>query len=823
MSKQSENAAFPKPPTPSINAPQSAANSAHEDGTPTGDGQANGRCLLPKAGKTPGKHRFVTALLDKLKRNGKCGSTTDQTGPNASGDATATDTNSTSGILSPTNTPKLSSPFAEAEFQAKSADWLGETQMGETTVRPMKFAYPPGTTPIPRHTIRRGIGMGGFGEVYFAVTDAGKEVALKRIQRNLEVELRGVSQCLNLKHPNLVSLYDIFKDDKDQSWVAMEYVAGPNLRQVLDEAPEGLSDEEVRRWFGAIASGVNHLHSNGLVHRDLKPGNVFDDLGIVKVGDYGLSKFISSSHRGGHTESVGTFHYMAPEIGRGQYGREIDIYALGILLYELLTGQVPFDGESCHEIIVKHLTAAPDLQPISQPYRSAIARCLEKDPAKRFANVTELMQAIGMSDSSMAAVPVAELVSEPPIATPLPVSMNGSLAGATPQTGQEVNSIRSELNGNRERNHPYQAGQQASKTASEEPFARAIRQSVSDLNRWWGTLDRSPGAKAFLLLVFGFVLLVNTHWLLPLLSVIAIFYVPYYVVRQMVLHVRQQPTYAEAQRIATVVGAPARPLTKQQWRGHMRNDLRAKRSLHRVAELNTSWIAAVFTTLGLALTAGVIGLRTGTVDALSIAPYGWMAIVVLLASLGILGMGKLWERDDGEALPRRLVMAGLGAGVGVAAYSANEFLMLPIDQGLARDVDATDLPQAFYHNGVPVASAMMAHFALLFALLRWWKPVDPLRRTRLSLWSVAVAVVAEWAVHQVLPIPQPAGMMIAGGVAVAIQMSAPWINPRASRVRRYANNAQAAAVVEQQRATKGQVPGAHGPEPTEGAGARSMA
>jgi hypothetical protein len=312
----------------------------------------------------------------------------------------------------------------------------------------------------------------------------------------------------------------------------------------------------------------------------------------------------------------------------------------------------------------------------------------------------------------------------------------------------------------------------------DEPFARAIRHSFTDLNRWWATLDRSPGAKAFLLLVAGFVLLVNTHWLLPLLSFIAVVYVPYYVVRQMVLHVSQQPTYAEAQRIATAARVP-RPMTRAYWRSHMRTDLRAKRSIHRVAELNTSWVAATLTSLALALGAGVIGLRSGPVDAMSIAPYGWMAIVVLLSSLGILGMGKLWERDEGEGLPRRLVLAGLGAGVGVAAYTVNEFLMLPIDQGLGRDVDATTLPQAFYRDGIPVASAMMAHFALLFAALRWWKPVDPLRRTRLSLWSVAVAVVAEWAVHQVLPIPQPAGMMIAGGIAIAIQLSAPWINPRA--------------------------------------------
>jgi hypothetical protein len=314
---------------------------------------------------------------------------------------------------------------------------------------------------------------------------------------------------------------------------------------------------------------------------------------------------------------------------------------------------------------------------------------------------------------------------------------------------------------------------------SDEPFARAIRASFADLNRWWATLDRSPGAKLFLLLVAGFVLLVNTHWLLPLLSFVAVVYVPYYVVRQMVLHVSQQPTYAEAQRIASAAGAPRRPLSRTQWRHHMRTDLRAKRSIHRVAELNTSWVAATLTALGLTLGAGVIGLRSGPVDAMTIAPYGWMAVVVLLSSLGILGMGKLWERDEGEGLPRRLVLAGLGAGVGFAAYGLNEFLMIPIDQGLGRGVDATTLPQAFYQDGVPVASAMMAHFALLFAALRWWKPVDPLRRTRLSLWSVAVAVVAEWAVHQVLPIPQPAGMMVAGGIAIAIQMSAPWINPKA--------------------------------------------
>ena len=185
------------------------------------------------------------------------------------------------------------------------------------------------------------------------------------------------------------------------------------------------------------------------------------------------------------------------------------------------------------------------------------------------------------------------------------------------------------------------------------------------------------------------------------------------------------------------------------------------------------------TVLGLALGAGVLGLRSGPVDALSIAPYSWMGVVVLLSSLGILGLGKLWERGEGEGLPRRFVLAGMGAGVGAAAYVTNQYLMLPLDDTLLRDIDATELPQALYNDGVPMMGAMMAHFAMVFSVLRWWKPVDPLRRRRLSIWSVAVAVVAEWGVHQVLPIPQPAGMMIIGGTAIAIQMSAPWINRRA--------------------------------------------
>ena len=152
--------------------------------------------------------------------------------------------------------------------------------------------------------------------------------------------------------------------------------------------------QEALAWIHGIGAGVAYLHDRGIVHRDLKPGNIFRDEGVVKVGDYGLSKFISCSRRSGHTESVGTVHYMAPEVANGRYGKELDVYAMGVILYELLTGRVPFEGESIGEVLMKHLTAKPDVSMIAEPYRSIIARALEKDPALRFASAGEMMAAL---------------------------------------------------------------------------------------------------------------------------------------------------------------------------------------------------------------------------------------------------------------------------------------------------------------------------------------------------------------------------------------------------------------------------------------------
>jgi serine/threonine protein kinase len=255
----------------------------------------------------------------------------------------------------------------------------------------MRFTYSTGDRPLEGYTIKRGVGCGGFGEVYYAVSDGGKEVALKLIQRHLDVELRGVAQCLNLKHANLIVLYDVKQSEQGDHWVVMEYVVGTGLADVIAASPQGMSPEQAVTLLRGISAGVGHLHDNGIVHRDLKPGNIFIENGQVKIGDYGLAKFISASRRSGQSESVGTVHYMAPEVSRGRYGKEIDLYAMGVILYELLTGRVPFDGQSPGEILMRHLTEEPDLTVLPQPYRAVVARLLAKDPQDRYPTVQAML------------------------------------------------------------------------------------------------------------------------------------------------------------------------------------------------------------------------------------------------------------------------------------------------------------------------------------------------------------------------------------------------------------------------------------------------
>jgi len=273
-------------------------------------------------------------------------------------------------------------------------DSMGSSDMPKANLTSQghgRYTFGSGARPLDGYTIKRAIGRGGFGEVYYATSDSGKEVALKLILRNLDVERRGVMQCMNLKCPNLLTIFDLKTSDADDTFVVMEYVAGPSLASVLRQYPGGLPLPEVRHWLKGLVEGVAYLHDHGIVHRDLKPANLFMEEGIVKIGDYGLAKLITPSQGTDHSESIGTCHYMAPEIGSGKYHKPIDVYAIGIILQEMLTGRVPFDGETVNEVLMKHLTARPDVSMLPEPYQTIVARALAKDPNHRPSRVYDLL------------------------------------------------------------------------------------------------------------------------------------------------------------------------------------------------------------------------------------------------------------------------------------------------------------------------------------------------------------------------------------------------------------------------------------------------
>lgn len=276
----------------------------------------------------------------------------------------------------------------------------------------MAFQFNQEDRPLEGYTIQRGVGRGGFGEVYYALSDGGKEVALKFLRENPAIELRGVSHCLNLKSPYLVGIHDIRQNDHADWFVIMEYVNGPSLRDLMTAEPAGLGPQKAAYFLREIAKGLAYLHDRGIVHRDLKPGNIFYEDGYVKIGDYGLAKLMSASQHSGQTVSVGTVHYMAPEVGSGNYDRTIDIYALGVILYEMLLGRVPYSGATMGEVLMKHLTAQPEVDELPEPFPRVIRKALAKDPKDRYQTVQEMISelfSVASLDESVAAFEPASL------------------------------------------------------------------------------------------------------------------------------------------------------------------------------------------------------------------------------------------------------------------------------------------------------------------------------------------------------------------------------------------------------------------------------
>lgn len=653
----------------------------------------------------------------------------------------------------------------------------------------MKFAYATGARPLDGYTIKRGIGVGGFGEVYFALSDAGKEVAVKRIQRNMDVEVRGVTQCINLKHSNLVSLFDIKYDDEGQAWVVMEYVSGDSLKDSLDRNPNGMPVSEVYEWFQGIARGVAYLHDQGIVHRDLKPGNIFLDGDIVKIGDYGLSKYISCSRRSGQTESVGTFHYMAPEIGKGVYGKEIDVYALGIILFELLTGRVPFEGESSQEIIMKHLTADPDLSPVPEAFRAVIRRALLKDPAQRISSVAEMLADVEIASGR--AKPRPANIVKPPVIVKAQTGQ-AETAKSTMYIGDEFESegiyfgplqeaVAAEVVGE----SPFKSSAKSPPHA--EPIAQAVRDGWHRTTDWWQHSNLNSSAKVMLLIGGVCLLVLNSQWLVPTGVLLGSMYIVYYGLRSFVLALgapKPQPngeSHVSASRSQATAfkGNRRRSYQRKHWKQEARERMARKHNGERVTELSGAMITSALASLVVCFV--MMLLMRGEVlgDVFTWTLYAWFSLTSIAGAWLILAITKFWESDEGEPLRRRFVMLMAGLATGTAAFVSSQFLGVQVtDELVVQTLPAIAIPSDWASsNGSLTLPAFLIYFGGMFGISRWWLQADPLRLTRVSLWATACCIFWAWLLHEFWAFPQPWGFMFAATMSVAIQLAAPWVRP----------------------------------------------
>lgn len=702
-------------------------------------------------------------------------------------------------------------------------------QAQEPRLGTAKYLYASGSRPLSGYVIKRGVGRGGFGEVYFATSDAGKEVALKLVRRNLDVELRGVVQCLNLRHPNLVALYDIRQDDDQDTWVIMEYVAGRTLDRVVGDYPQGMPPVEAIRWMQGIGAGVAYLHDHGIVHRDLKPGNVFYDEGLVKLGDYGLSKFISASRRSGQTESVGTVHYMAPEVANGRYGKEIDIYALGVMFYEMLTGRVPFEGESVGEVLMKHLTAQPDLSPLVEPYRSVVARALNKDPEQRFRTVGELMAALDATFLSptemnvMVAGATAPAPSHPatPVANASPMPFNGVagalsyLAGATQaalQTPHPAHTVPAHT-------VPASAPASVDPYADDEPIWRWVRTSWLELRAAWKRADLHPAVRVAILLVALLIFLSTTGIWLPA----ALFYGIYRFIRVVVNAGYPSPPLARTSQPPPLPGAAPRPQAPQVYTPPanapqpyvppaavatpmpvqpVRQRIPSspfrpgtatlpKTTRERFTELLSSLLASALVVAVVCVLASPLFDRR-----LQATQFLWLGSVATVGAWGVLIPAKLWERRPGDELPRRFTMLIVGLLLGLFAWGVERLLIvdLPYSTNSAVREATTWAGKAlqggrvhsvvFDSRGAPTLEGFLAYFGFLFPVLRWWKLADPQRRSRVGLWRTATYGAWAFVLCLFWRFPEQFAVVTATSIALAVQLASPWTDATYSTTHR---------------------------------------
>jgi len=283
---------------------------------------------------------------------------------------------------------------------------------------------------LKQYVITARLGEGGMGEVWLARdTTLDREVALKILPGGqLDVAVRRerfyreAKAASALNHPNIITIYEI-NSDQGIDFIAMEFVRGSTLAAYMHAG--GMRIDTVERFATQIAEAVGRAHRAGIVHRDLKPGNIMvTEDGLVKVLDFGLAKVTAPSDTGDRPgaktdialtragTSVGTLGYMSPEqaIGDGVDARS-DVFSFGVILYEMLSGRLPFTGKTLSEVLRElHFTEPPKLEALRPEVparlRDVVEQALAKKPEDRFSNLTEASIALGGGTSPSAATRV---------------------------------------------------------------------------------------------------------------------------------------------------------------------------------------------------------------------------------------------------------------------------------------------------------------------------------------------------------------------------------------------------------------------------------
>lgn len=293
---------------------------------------------------------------------------------------------------------------------------------------------------VGNYRIVEKVGEGGMGAVYRALdVMLDREVAIKAIRPDLSREpqiverFRSEAKILaRVSHPAIATIYSFFYEN-EELFLAMEFVRGRSLSKVL-EAEGAIPWPRAVPLFRSALEGIAAAHREGIVHRDLKPDNLMlTEGGRLKVMDFGIARMAGSSHLTRTGLLVGTLRYMAPEQIKGEeVDRRTDVYALGVVLYQMLTGRVPFEGASDFAILKAQIEDPPVPPGIHVPglpgwLERAVLRALEKDPARRFQTVEELDDALTRGEPTRlgAPVPTGPVDDDPTVylprtATPVP-------------------------------------------------------------------------------------------------------------------------------------------------------------------------------------------------------------------------------------------------------------------------------------------------------------------------------------------------------------------------------------------------------------------